>query len=123
LPSSIQFLHRLDAAPVRPDPDYPWDTQRLIQKILALASQLTPHFNPEAALARARQGNVPAGWTVWHASGAASLVRAFRWSYTFGLFTAVLGSFLSAGSSGGPRFEVILLGALLVGGLAGGSGW
>jgi hypothetical protein len=52
LPSSIQFLHRLDATPGRPDPDYPWDTQRLTQKILTLAPQLTPGCNLQAALDR-----------------------------------------------------------------------
>jgi hypothetical protein len=91
LPSSIQFLHRLDAAPVRPDPDYLRDTQRLIQKILTLAPQLTPRFNPEAALARAGQKSVPADWTVWRPSAGSSATRGFAWFFVAVRVTASIG--------------------------------
>ncbi|MGZ3638894.1 MAG: toll/interleukin-1 receptor domain-containing protein [Ktedonobacterales bacterium] len=93
LPPNLAFLAMLDGAMVRVDPDYPWDVQRLIQKILVLAPQLTPRFDAQAALARAKQGNLPPDWTAWRLSRGSSVGRGFQWFYTSALLTMVVGIF------------------------------
>src|SRR5262249_14972097 len=65
LPPSIQFLARANAHALRPDQGFRDDATHLIEKILAVARLLTPVFDWQEALSRARQGDTPSEWKVY----------------------------------------------------------
>lgn len=65
LPPSIQFLARANAHELRSDQSFRDDVTHLIEKILAMAPEIAPHFDWQEALTRAKQGNIPSDWQVY----------------------------------------------------------
>jgi hypothetical protein len=120
LPASIAFLSTIDAAPLRVDPDYPIDTQRIIEKILKLAPHLTPRFDPAAALTQAKSGAVPPGWRVWRPTVTSTLGTAWRYFIYTGIITVSIGFLitgLTVGQNLSPNASFAGFGAALAAGL------
>jgi hypothetical protein len=66
LPESISFLAHRNAVPLRPDPDFHRDAERVIGAILRLAPDVAPRFDAQEVFARAVRGELGTGWRVYH---------------------------------------------------------